>query len=211
VNDETIPTDGDPAAQVLGARQKGATALLVWARPAALARVVRAARSTGWSVPMYAAPSAEDPIVRQQLSDHPEWLDGLTFALSRLTSEKGTEPFEQFRAAYERRFGPQPVGVLTGSKPVVQPPDWAMYPYDFVKLLAGALARTHGVRASSALVKALEQVEVTGANGDERAFNERNHEGVVDDDVFFARFHDMIFEPVRDDPLSATLPTVRQT
>jgi hypothetical protein len=55
------------------------------------------------------------------------------------------------------------------------------------------------------------QVEVQGANGDERAFNERNHEGVVDDDVAFASIRDMIVVPVQDDPLSATLPTVRQT
>ena len=30
-----------------------------------------------------------------------------------------------------------------------------------------------------------------GANGDQRGFNENNHEGVVDDDVYFARFKDM--------------------
>ena len=50
-----------------------------------------------------------------------------------------------------------------------------------------------------------------GANGDERGFNERNHEGVVDDDVYFAEFHGMTYQPVKDDPLSATLPTIQQT
>ena len=50
-----------------------------------------------------------------------------------------------------------------------------------------------------------------GANRDERGFNERNHEGVVDDDVYFARFHGMTFKPVKDDPLSATLPAIAQT
>ena len=49
-----------------------------------------------------------------------------------------------------------------------------------------------------------------GANGDERSFNEVNHEGVVDDDVFFAAMRDMIWHPVKDDALSATLPDVRQ-
>ena len=49
-----------------------------------------------------------------------------------------------------------------------------------------------------------------GANGDERGFNVNNHEGVVDDDVYFARFHDMTYSPVKDDPLSSTLPTLRQ-
>ena len=54
-------------------------------------------------------------------------------------------------------------------------------------------------------------MEVAGANGDERSFNERNHEGVVDDDSFFAQFQDMVWTPVRDDALSATLPPIPQT
>jgi hypothetical protein len=33
---------------------------------------------------------------------------------------------------------------------------------------------------------------------------------VVDDDVYFARFRDMVFSPVNDDPLSATLPAIEQ-
>ena len=63
---------------------------------------MRAVRSTGWDVPIFSATSAEGPLVRQQLSDHPEWLDGLTFASSRLTSEKGPDPFNRFRQAYEK-------------------------------------------------------------------------------------------------------------
>ena len=50
-----------------------------------------------------------------------------------------------------------------------------------------------------------------GANGDERGFNVHNHEGVVDDDVYFARFEDMTFRPVADDALSSTLPVIDQT
>ena len=62
------------------------------------------------------------------------------------------------------------------------------------------------------LVRHLNQIDVRGANGDERGFNEVNHEGVVDDDVYFARFtRDFTFAPVKDDPLSATLPTISQT
>jgi hypothetical protein len=60
------------------------------------------------------------------------------------------------------------------------------------------------------VTSALNQVSVEGANGDHRGFNERNHDGVVDDDVYFARFHDMTYAPVEDDPLSATLPTIPQ-
>jgi len=67
------------------------------------------------------------------------------------------------------------------------------------------------MRQSATVTTALEQVSVEGANGDSRGFNERNHEGVVDDDVYFARFDDMTYSPVRDDPLSSTLPPVPQT
>ena len=82
-----------------------------------------------------------------------------------------------------------------------------MYSYDFVNVLTQAL-RQFGVKG---VVKGLEQVTARGANGDERGFNQHNHEGVVDDDVFFARFHDMTYAPVQDDPLSSTLPKIKQT
>jgi len=209
--EQTVPSGADPAPQVRALRDAGATALIVWARAATVAAVVRSVRQSGWSVPLFSAPSAEDPIVRQQLADHAVWLDGMTVAMSRLTSEKGVGPFERFRAAYEHRFGRQLVGVQSGGKPVVQAPDWAMYSYDFVRLLAAAMVRSGVTTAHPKLVAALEQVEVQGANGDERGFNERNHEGVVDDDVFFASLHDMILVPVKDDALSASLPPIPQT
>jgi ABC-type branched-subunit amino acid transport system substrate-binding protein len=201
----------DAGVQVLQARRARATALMVWMRPAQIARVIRAARSTGWNVPIFASIAAEDPVVRQALADRPEWLGGVTFAMSRMTSEKGPEPFDAFRTAYEKRFGPEPVGVRARGKEVVQIPDWAMYPYDFVRVLAAAIELSGATGPSQALVAALEKAEVQGANGDERAFNEKSHEGVVDDDVFFANFSDMTWVPVRDDPLSSTLPSLRQT
>jgi len=57
----------------------------------------------------------------------------------------------------------------------------------------------------------LTMVSTGGANGDNRGFNEANHDGVVDDDVYFAHFDGMTFKPVKDDPLSATLPAIQQT
>jgi hypothetical protein len=93
---------------------------------------------------------------------------------------------------------------------VYQPPDYAMYPYDFVNLLHTALLSTTGA-TGDALVHALNEVETRGANGDERGFNEKNHEGVIDDDTYFASFHDMTYAPVKNDPLSSTLPTIPQT
>ena len=207
----TLPaTSSELAPQILRARRAGATALLVWAQPATIAKAVIAARSAGWNVPVYTPPAGEDPLVRQQLAGHPRWVDGLTFASGRMTAEVGTGPWIAFQDKYESAYGAERVGVRTrDGRSVVQPPDYAMYSYDFVYVLVAALFRaktTHG----DTLLRALEQVTVQGANGDERGFNAHNHEGVVDDDVYFARFRDMVFSPVNDDPLSATLPAIEQ-
>lgn len=207
-----LPSEAsDLAPQVLRARRAGATALLAWARPAVIANVLTAARSRRWRVPVYTPPSGADPLVRQQLADRPEWVDGLVFASGRMTAELGPQAWDTFQGQFEARFGPEPVGVKTSSgEDVVQPPEYAMYSYDFVNVLAAALRQADGIEDRSKLVKALNEVTVRGANGDERGFNLHNHEGVVDDDVYFARFHDMTFAPVKDDPLSSTLPVINQ-
>jgi ABC-type branched-subunit amino acid transport system substrate-binding protein len=201
----------DLAPETLRARRAGATALLVWAEPTTIAGVVAAARGSGWDVPVYAPATGEDPLVRQQLANHPEWVDGLTFAAGRPTAEVGAGPFLTFQGNYEQRFGVQLVGVKTpeGDR-VVQPPDYAMYSYDFVNVLAAAIQKAGGVEDRDKLLAAMNQVTVPGANGDQRGFNENNHEGVVDDDVYFARFEGMTYRPVKDDPLSSTLVEIDQ-
>jgi ABC-type branched-subunit amino acid transport system substrate-binding protein len=207
----TVPSSaGDVAPQVLEARRSGAKALLVWAQPAVLAKTIVAARSSGWHAPIFTTPAGEDPLIRQQLADHPEWLDGLTFASGRMTAELGPAPWEAFQASYESAYGATYVGVRSHGRRVVQPPDYAMYAYDFTNVVAAAIERAASASRAKVLAE-MDQVSTRGANGDERGFNERSHEGVVDDDVYFARFHGMTFRPVKDDPLSATLPTLQQT
>jgi branched-chain amino acid transport system substrate-binding protein len=210
--DETLPADAlDFGAQVLRARRAHATGLLVWGRPATIAAVLTAARSSGWTVPVFTPPAGSDPFVRQQLADHPGWVDGLTFASGRLTAEIGTAPFLTFQQKYESAFGVDRVGVTTSAgRPVIVPPESAMYAYDFVNLIAAALLKAASTDPAK-VTTALNEVTTEGANGDQRAFNQHNHEGVVDDDIYFAQFHDMIYAPVKDDPLSATLPTLPQT
>jgi len=210
--EETVPADAlDLGPQLLRARHAGATAILVWGRPPTIAAAITAARSSGWQVPFFTPPTGADPFVRQQLANHPSWVDGLTFSGGRLTAEVGTAPFLSFEQKLEAAYGVDPVGVRTrAGKRVIQPPETAMYAYDFVNLVAAAILRA-GSTEPAKVTTALEQVSVEGANGDSRGFNERNHEGVVDDDVYFARFHDMTYSPVRDDPLSSTLPPVPQT
>jgi branched-chain amino acid transport system substrate-binding protein len=210
--DETVPADAlDLGPQVLRARRAHATALLVWGRPATIASAIAAARSSGWDVPVFAPPTGADPFVRQQLADHPSWVNGLTFAGGRLTAEVGPGPFTSFGERYEGAYGVDRVGVKTrAGQEVVEPPETAMYAYDFVNLLAAALLKAGSIDPGK-VTRALEEVTTEGANGDERAFNRSSHDGVVDDDIYFARFSDMTYAPVKDDPLSATLPTIDQT
>ncbi len=210
--DETVPANAvDLAPQVLRARRAHATALVVWGQPATIAAAITAARSAGWNVPFYTPPTGDDPFVRQQLADHPSWVDGLTFAGGRLTAEVGSRPFTTFERNYEGAYGVDRVGVKTrAGLDVIQPPETAMYAYDFVNLLAAAVLKA-GSTDLPKIAAALEEVTTEGANGDERAFNKVNHDGVVDDDVYFARFRDMTYAPVKDDPLSGTLPRISQT
>ena len=202
-----LPSGGrDVSAQVLAARRGGAQALVVWAGAPEVAAVVAAARGAGWDVPVYSGPTAEDPLVRQRLADHPEWVDGLTFVSFRITSETGPEPFAAYRSAYEAEYGPERVGVGD----LVQPPDWSTYSYDAVQLVRAALSNSGG-RSGQPLLDALETTVVTGANGDERGYGETDREGVSPDDMYFARFGvDLRFAPVRDDILSTNLPSVTQ-
>ena len=108
----TLPAgETDLSPQMLRVRRSGATALLVWAQPPAIAAVLSAARSIGWNVPVYTPPTGADPFIRQQLADHPSWVDGLTFASGRMTAEVGTAPFLNFESQYESTYGVDRVGV----------------------------------------------------------------------------------------------------
>jgi ABC-type branched-subunit amino acid transport system substrate-binding protein len=210
VSDQTVPESAsDVSAQVLAARRSGAQVLVVWARASGVASVVRAARSTGWDVPIYTGPAGEDPLVRQRLADHPEWVEGLSFVSFRITSEVGGAPFAAYRKLYEKAYGPDTIGVTSGGKEVVMPPDWSTYPYDAVKLLSAALERA-GSTDRAKVYDALQAVSITGANGDERGFGPDDREGVSPDDMYFAHFRGMRFYPNRDDKLSTNLPEVPQ-
>lgn len=205
VSDLTVPADAaDLSAEVLAARRAGATTLVLWCSASDVAAAVQAARSSGWQVPIYAGPTGEDPLVRQRLAAHPDWVNGLTFVSFRITAEVGPAPFEQYRAAYEKRFGAEKVGVRQDGRDVVQPPDWSMFAYDAVRLVVAARAK------GGSLLDALENTTITGANGDERGFGPQQREGVSPDDMYFARFDRFVFAPVKDDILSQGLPAVPQ-
>jgi ABC-type branched-subunit amino acid transport system substrate-binding protein len=207
---ETVPTGArDVSAQVLAARRSGAQVLVVWARAAAIADVIRTARTTGWDVPVYTGPAGEDPLVRQQLADHPQWLDGTVFVSFRITSESGPAAFNAYRKLYEKAYGTSTFGVSSGGKQVQQPPDWSMYAYDAVNLVKAALDRAKEVTAQQ-VYEGIQAVVITGANGDERGYGPDDREGVSPDDMYFAYFKGMRFYPKLDDKLSTTLPEVAQ-
>ena len=145
----TLPAgQTDLSPQILRARRAGATALLVWGQPPTIASALIGRRSIGWQVPVYTPPTGSDPFIRQQLADHPEWVDGLTFAGGRLTAEVGTGPFVNFQSQYESTYGADQVGVKNSQgQAVVQPPEFAMYSYDFVHVLLAAITHADVGRA----------------------------------------------------------------
>jgi ABC-type branched-subunit amino acid transport system substrate-binding protein len=210
VSVQTVPEGAsDVSAQVLAARRTGAKVLVVWGRATTVASVLRAVRSSGWDAKVVTGPTGEDPLVRQRLADHPQWVDGLTFVSFRITSESGPEPFAAYRRAYEKRYGADKIGVRADGRDVVMPPDWSMFAYDTVNLVKAALDRA-GTTDRAALFDALLHVTITGANGDERGFGPDDREGVSPDDMYFATFRHMRFHPNRDDKLSTNLPQVPQ-
>jgi branched-chain amino acid transport system substrate-binding protein len=198
----------DVSTQVLAARRAGATTVLVWAGAANIAGVVSAARAGGWNVPVISSPSGEDPLVRQKLVAHKDWLQSLSFVSSRITSELGPRLFNAFRAHFESKLGVTKVGVSQNGRPVVQPPDWAMYPYDSVSLVAEALDETGKLGPS--LMRAMNSASIVGANGDSRGYNAGYHEGISPSDMYIARFDGFVFVPAANDHLSALLPKVNQ-
>ena len=207
----------DYPTQALQVKQSGATGVIVWARSPVVAAFVKALRQGGSTAAVFTGPTAEDPIVRTQLADHPDWVEGITYASFRITTEGGPDAWNKFRGAYEagKLNGGQVdyhVGVKASDhKDVVQPPDWQIFPYDMVYLVKAALEKAGTVDpAGGKLVDALNNVQIRSANGDNRGWKKDNHEGVVDDDIIFNTFMDMKFKPVQDDPLSKSLPPIDQ-
>jgi ABC-type branched-subunit amino acid transport system substrate-binding protein len=210
VSDQVIPRRAtDLAPQILQARRSGADRLIVWASAADVAATLEAVAKAGWDVPVISGQTGEDPLIRQRLAAHPEYLQRLRFVSSRITAEVGPKPFNAFRSRYEKALGADKVGVKQDGKDVIQPPDWQMYPYDAINLVAEAAKDASGLGAP--LLEALNAgSKIVGANGDQRGYNAEYHEGVSPADMYFARFDGFVFVPVTDDPLSGALPSVNQ-
>jgi ABC-type branched-subunit amino acid transport system substrate-binding protein len=216
--DVELPSTGIGfSTQALAVKQSGATGILLWGRAPTIAQFIKDYRQAGGIAALFAGPNAEDPIVRTQNADHPEYIEGLTYASFRITTEGGPTAWNAFRKKYEdhnfNNGGPDlKVGVKAKDKrDVVQPPNWQLFPYDMVYLVKAALEKAGTVDTSGdKLITALNGVQIKSGNGDNRGWTKDNHEGVVDDDIYFAAFTDMKFKPVQDDPLSKSLPPIDQ-
>ena len=199
----------DVASQVLAARRAGATTLVVWAGASIVAATIQAARCAGWDVPIWAGPTGEDPLVRQQLASHVDWLDGVGFVSFRITARGRAEAVRGATARSTRRSSASDkVGVQQDGKDVVQPPDWSMYPYDTAARSSPPRWRRPARSVRRCCRRSKGNVVITGANGDERGYRRATREGVSPDDMYFALFHGFVFAPVTDDLLSQNLPAV---
>jgi ABC-type branched-subunit amino acid transport system substrate-binding protein len=186
-----------------------ADSIIAYGTGSFVARVVTAARAAAPSLPVFAGPSAESPVVRAQAGAAS---DGVAFVDSRMTSEDDSASFGQFEhrlAAAEG--GPTDAGLKNAAgQEIRQPADLEIFPYDAVNLLAAAAEKLGSTSPSSSLLTLMTKTSVRSANGDTRGLNPDNHEGVSDDDLYIARIHDMVFEPVKDETISATLPAADQ-
>jgi ABC-type branched-subunit amino acid transport system substrate-binding protein len=182
-------------------------AIVVWGADTFIGKVVAGIHGIGLTVPVFAGPEGESPAVRSVAGSAAS--DGLRFVSSRMTSESDAASFGQFEHRLASAgLGPTDAGVKNAAgQEIRQPNDREIFSYDAVNLVIAALKKQNSVSAGSSLIKAIGAVKVTSANGDSRGFNPQNHEAVADDDMYIAVIHDMQFQPVKDESLSATLPT----
>ena len=192
-------------AEIRGLLDAHPAAVALWASETVTARALVALRAAGSTLPVFSGPGGENPAVRRVAGTATE---GLSFVASRMTSESDSVSFGQFEhrlAAAEG--GPLDAGIRDSrGRELRQPADGALFAYDAVRVLAAAVQRSGSARPGPGLLPAMTAVGITSANGDHRGFDPDNHEGVADDDLYIAAIHDMAFAPVKDEPLSATLP-----
>lgn len=197
------PTIDTQLAQVAAAN---VGAIAIWGGDTFIGKVVAGARTAGITTPLYAGPDGESPAVRSLAGNAAS--DGLYLVLSRMTSEDDASSFGQFEHRLAAAgLGPTDAGIKdTAGQEIRQPNDRDFFSYDAVNLVVAALKKQGSVSPGSALIKDIGSVSVPSANGDTRGFDPQTHEGVSDDDMYIAVIHDMQFEPVKDEQLSASLP-----
>ena len=206
---EGSPDYRDEVARAVAAQPD---AVVIWATVPVVTGVLKSLRELGSTLPVYTAPTGEDPSVRVALASRPDWVQGLTFASLRITDAAGLARWVQFRLGYETRYGEDKLALGEAiRRPVVQPPDWQMLSYDMVYLVKAALEKAGTTDPGRGkLAAALNEVQVQGANGTPVGWTASNHEGTPKDQVYFAVILNLNFRPVQDDPLSKAQPQIEQ-
>jgi branched-chain amino acid transport system substrate-binding protein len=197
------PTIDTQIQQIAGSH---AGAIVIWGSDTFTGRAVAAIRAAGVSTPLFTGPEGESPAVRTVAGASAT--NGLRMVLSRMTAEDDASSFGQFEHRLANaHLGPTDAGFKNAQgQEIRQPNDRDFFSYDAVNLVVAALKKQRSASPGAALIKAVGTVSVMSANGDTRGFNPQNHEGVSDDDMYIAVVQDMQFEPVKDEPLSASLP-----
>ena len=198
------PTIDAQVAQLAAAHPGG---IALWGSDIFIAKAVAAIRAAALTVPIYTNQAGESPAVR--LLDGPTATEGLRIVTGRMTSEGDATDFPAFEHALATdKLGPTDAGFKNAAgQEIRQPNDIDFFPYDSVHVIVAALQRRGSVTPGSTLLDEMSVVTVKSANGDARGYNSQSHEAFAAADVYIAGIHDMQFEPVKDETLSATLPT----
>ena len=193
-------------AQVQEVRAANPGAIALWGTDLFIAKAVTAFRAAGVTTPIYTSPSGAAPAVR--LLAGPSASEGLRIVTGRMTSEGDTTDFATFEQALARdHLGPTDAGFKDAAgQEIRQPNDVDFFAYDAVHVLVAALQKQGSAGPGQSLLDDMNIVTVRSANGDARGFDSQSHEAFAAQDVYIAGVHDMQYEPVKDEQLSATLP-----
>ncbi|HUC35845.1 MAG TPA: ABC transporter substrate-binding protein [Acidimicrobiales bacterium] len=194
-------------AEVLEIKSANPGAVVIWGGDLFIARALTAIRDAGIDAPVYASQQAESPAVREL--DPPSVTDGLKFISGRMDSEFDNCSFPRFENALGKyRLAPVDAHVKTAAgQEVRQPDDLDFFSYDAVNVVVAALEKAGSPQPGARLLQDLAKVHVRSANGDARGFSPQAHEGFDLQDAYVAEIEDNQFEPVKDEPLSASLAT----
>lgn len=193
-------------AQVLQIKNAKPCGIVLWGGDLFIARAIQTIRSDGVTTPIYTSQQGESPAVRAVagIADS----NGVKIVSGRMTSEGSATDFPNFEHALATyHLGPTDAGFKDAEgQEIRQPNDIDFFAYDAVHVVVAALQKQRSPTPGPTLLTDMTLVTVTSANGDARGFDSQAHEAFAFEDAYIAVIHDMQFEPVKDEALSASLP-----
>ena len=180
---------------------------MLWGGDLFLARSITALRTAGYTGAIYTNQAGESPAVRQLAGNAAS--AGVKLISGRMTSEGDATDFPKFEHALAAdHLGPTDAGFKDAEgQEIRQPNDIDFFSYDAVNVLMAGYQKQGSPQPSQTLLTDMTLVSVTSANGDARGFDSQAHAAFAFQDAYIAMIHDMQFEPVKDEALSASLPT----